>query len=121
MLHLETDQRRAEILYRLCDAYFAAGNARKSKQYFKLAQEELSLNGSCDDIRSIQSLCEARMIRLGSSKAPNRSCSNCGVISEKGMICEGCKKVNYCSKECQNKAWKKHKKKCNKKNKSAAA
>ena len=30
-----------------------------------------------------------------------------------GMNCSRCKMVSYCSKECQKKDWKRHKKSCN--------
>jgi MYND finger len=39
----------------------------------------------------------------------------CGVCGKKGLkLCTGCKKVYYCSKECQAEAWKEHKLVCNK-------
>lgn len=42
-------------------------------------------------------------------------CSNCGTKEKKLMRCERCRTARYCSKECQKKHWKVHKKRCKKK------
>ena len=41
-------------------------------------------------------------------------CNGCKIISLKLKICTGCNKVLYCSRECQKKDWKEHKKICKK-------
>jgi hypothetical protein len=40
------------------------------------------------------------------------NCANCGRTSEKLKKCGACKLSEYCSKRCQRKHWKQHKKKC---------
>ena len=39
-------------------------------------------------------------------------CAECSISSEKLKLCSGCKRVAYCSKECQKKNWKNHKHLC---------
>ena len=41
------------------------------------------------------------------------SCGYCGKSDGKMSKCSVCKNANYCSKECQKLAWKKHKPRCN--------
>ena len=41
-------------------------------------------------------------------------CSNCNKIGEGFQKCGGCKRLAYCSKECQKNDWKKHKTDCKK-------
>ena len=43
---------------------------------------------------------------------PENSCAYCLKKPEKLFMCSQCKKVHYCSKECQRNDWKKHKEKC---------
>lgn len=40
------------------------------------------------------------------------SCNECGCAADQVMVCGGCRKVSYCSKECQKAAWKLHKAIC---------
>lgn len=44
----------------------------------------------------------------------NKSCACCGNTTKKLQHCGACKKVYYCSKECQKKHWNDHKKFCKK-------
>jgi uncharacterized C2H2 Zn-finger protein len=39
-------------------------------------------------------------------------CDGCDAAGGNLLRCGRCKKVSYCSKECQRAAWKSHKKKC---------
>lgn len=41
-----------------------------------------------------------------------KACAGCGSIDRKLLKCSGCKCVRYCSKACQTKHWKNHKKLC---------
>lgn len=42
----------------------------------------------------------------------NRACCSCGLIGSKLSSCSKCKVYRYCSRECQSKHWKNHKKTC---------
>ena len=45
--------------------------------------------------------------------ASDLRCQGCGSLSEDLKKCSRCKKVSYCSRECQKGHWKVHKKQCN--------
>jgi len=48
-----------------------------------------------------------------SAKAPSQvGCRACGKEGKALSVCSRCKKVKYCSRECQVKDWKRHKKDC---------
>jgi len=51
--------------------------------------------------------------RSASSAGTGKGCSQCGEM-EALKACAGCGSAKYCSKECQKKAWKEHKKECKK-------
>merc|ERR1712203_799332 len=41
------------------------------------------------------------------------ACDHCGKASETALlVCTGCRRVEYCSRDCQKAAWKSHKTKC---------
>jgi len=82
----------------------------------------------------LQALLEdrGRAVRLGDLRALRRSarqhrtttlckaldslpsCEQCGKASESSLlVCTGCRKVEYCSRECQKTSWKAHKAVCN--------
>ena len=46
------------------------------------------------------------------SSIDTKVCNNCNKTFEKLLKCSKCKKVKYCSRECQIADWKKHKKNC---------
>ena len=47
----------------------------------------------------------AALVKARERKNPNL-CAACGAKPEKRLMCAGCNKVCYCSKECQKKDWK---------------
>lgn len=57
---------------------------------------------------------EVQAVRIHWSKATVRKCANAEPHEAQGKIhlCDRCKLVGYCSKECQRTAWKTHKKFC---------
>jgi hypothetical protein len=50
----------------------------------------------------------------GGGGGSSKTCRSCGVAPEKLMACSSCKKVRYCSRECQKADWKRHKEECGK-------
>ena len=47
-------------------------------------------------------------------KESMKGCDNCGNRLKPLSKCTGCRKVSYCSRECQVQAWKEHKSECKK-------
>ena len=55
-----------------------------------------------------------------SAVSPNKSCSYCGIQKTELKKCGKCGRVKYCSKECQVKHWKEHKRSCKTPNATAS-
>lgn len=49
------------------------------------------------------------------TKPPQRQCNSCGKSLDNLQVCGRCKSAYYCSKDCQTKDWKNHKKPCKEK------
>ena len=50
--------------------------------------------------------------RQAAMEKASTGCAGCGTMEGKLCKCSGCRKVQYCSRECQGKDWKRHKPAC---------
>ena len=111
-----------KIHKKLCKSSFASGAFSSSCE-----RKECDLNGTlrcsrCKDVSYCSKECQTSHWKEHKKdcKTKNESTSapvlkECGEDSCKktsGRNCSRCKMVSYCSKECQKKDWKRHKKNC---------